>query len=167
MLIQDISMMYDAFQTLMETCKNLLNHDIHVHLKNLTTAATKCYVPKGDNCSLCTKQYINQNETDTVVIFRSAECVNLYLWIALFDIHKYKNEKLSPLQFLAPRTFKIYLYHFVPVIEYKLKNNTGSFNCFAQYWGFDLLSGQYSMHFVYHIKRKMYVHMYINVNNSS
>nr|XP_022322565.1 vacuolar protein sorting-associated protein 8 homolog [Crassostrea virginica] len=61
---------YNYEQTLMETCKNLLNHDIHVHLKNLTTAATKGYVPKGDNCSLCTKQYINQNETDTVVIFR-------------------------------------------------------------------------------------------------
>jgi hypothetical protein len=61
------------FQTLMETCKNLLNHDIHVHLKNLTTAATKGYIPKGDSCNLCTKQFINQNETDTVIIFRLEE----------------------------------------------------------------------------------------------
>lgn len=58
------------FQTLMETCKNLMNHDIHVHLKNLTTAAKKGYVSVGDNCSLCTKQFVNQNETDTVIIFR-------------------------------------------------------------------------------------------------
>lgn len=61
---------YNYEQTLMETCKNLMNHDIHVHLKNLTTAAKKGYVPAGDNCSLCTKQFVNQNETDTVIIFR-------------------------------------------------------------------------------------------------
>lgn len=54
----------------METCKNLMNHDIHVHLKNLTTAAKKGYVPAGESCSLCTKQFVNQNETDTVIIFR-------------------------------------------------------------------------------------------------
>ena len=149
MLIQDISMIYDAFQTLMETCKNLLNHDIQG--RRLLTVYKAIHQPERN----WHRGHIQVSWVYQLIFLNS------------IAIHKYKNEKLSPLQFLAPRTFKIYLYHLVPVIEYKLKNNTWSFNCFTQYWGFDLLSGQYSMHFIYHIKRKMYVHMYINVNNSS
>ena len=61
---------YNYEQTLMKTCKNLLNHDIHVHLKSLTSAAIRGYVPRGDNCYLCNKQFINQTDTDTVVVFR-------------------------------------------------------------------------------------------------
>ena len=134
--MHDIYKIHAAFQTLMETCKNLLNHDIHVHLKNLTTAATKGYVPKGDNCSLCSKQYINQNETDTVVIFRSADCVNskqclippsavcctMYIFVnmglhASFMTKNFRKEFL-PLQFLSIlESLKSYLYMYHHVIE--------------------------------------------------
>ena len=54
----------------MITCKNLLNHDLHIHLRSLTRAAVKGYVPKSDQCSICTKRYLNQRETDSVIVFR-------------------------------------------------------------------------------------------------
>ena len=61
---------YNYEQTLMITCKNLLNHDLHIHLRSLTRAAVKGYVPKSDQCSICTKRYLNQRETDSVIVFR-------------------------------------------------------------------------------------------------
>ena len=61
---------YNYEQTLMVTCKNLMNHDLHVHLRSLTRAAVKGYVPKSDQCSICLKHYLNQRETDSVIVFR-------------------------------------------------------------------------------------------------
>ena len=61
---------YNYEQTLMITCKNLMNHDLHVHLRSLTRAAVKGYVPKSDQCSICAKRYLNQRETDSIIVFR-------------------------------------------------------------------------------------------------
>ena len=74
---------YNYEQTLMVTCKNLMNHDLHVHLRSLTRAAVKGYVPKSDQCSICMKRYLNQRETDSVIVFRF---VLLYLKCQCLEI---------------------------------------------------------------------------------
>ncbi|XP_063412679.1 vacuolar protein sorting-associated protein 8 homolog [Mytilus trossulus] len=85
---------YNYEQTLMKTCKNLLNHDIHVHLKSLTSAAVRGYIPRGDNCNLCNKMFINQNETDSVVVFRCGHSYHLPCLRSVGSVHVMDGEEM-------------------------------------------------------------------------
>ena len=85
---------YNYEQTLMKTCKNLLNHDIHVHLKSLTSAAIRGYIPRGDNCYLCNKQFINQTDTDTVVVFRCGHSYHLPCLRSVVSVHIMDGEEM-------------------------------------------------------------------------
>ncbi|VDI47973.1 vacuolar protein sorting-associated protein 8 [Mytilus galloprovincialis] len=85
---------YNYEQTLMKTCKNLLNHDIHVHLKSLTSAAVRGYIPRGDNCNLCNKLFINQNETDSVVVFRCGHSYHLPCLRSVGSVHVMDGEEM-------------------------------------------------------------------------
>ena len=66
-------MIITLFQTLMTTCKNLLYHDLYIHLRSLTGAANRGFVPRGDHCNLCNADFTNPSnpaDADGVIVFR-------------------------------------------------------------------------------------------------
>lgn len=85
---------YNYEQTLMKTCKNLLNHDIHVHLRSLTRAAVRGYIPRGDNCNLCNKQFLTQTEMDTVVVFRCGHSYHQECLRSVGSVHMLDSEDM-------------------------------------------------------------------------
>ncbi|XP_052813444.1 vacuolar protein sorting-associated protein 8 homolog isoform X3 [Mya arenaria] len=78
---------YNYEQTLMITCKNLLNHDIHMHLRNLTSVAAKGYIPRGEQCRICVKRFINQQDSDTVIVFRCGHSYHSNCLQAVGSVH--------------------------------------------------------------------------------
>ena len=57
----------------MTTCKNLLYHDLYVHLRSLTGAANRGFVPRGDHCNLCNADFTSpskSSDADGVIVFR-------------------------------------------------------------------------------------------------
>lgn len=41
-----------------------------MHLQSLTQAAAKGYVPRGQQCRICVKKFMNQQDVDQVLVFR-------------------------------------------------------------------------------------------------
>ncbi|KAK6181620.1 hypothetical protein SNE40_009442 [Patella caerulea] len=78
---------YNYEQTLMKTCKNLLYHDLHVHLRNLTGAASKGFVPRGDNCHLCCRSFTNSADSESVVVFRCSHCYHIGCLRSVGSVH--------------------------------------------------------------------------------
>lgn len=60
-----------CIQTLMMTCKNLLNHDLHMHLRSLRAEAVRGFLPLSEICSLCNKALPQTMDSDLIIIFRS------------------------------------------------------------------------------------------------
>ena len=58
------------FQTLLNTCNNLVNHDLFMHLKTLTSVAGHGVVSRGNKCRLCNKQFSTLLENEEVICFR-------------------------------------------------------------------------------------------------
>ncbi|KAL5005898.1 hypothetical protein ScPMuIL_017056 [Solemya velum] len=86
-LIMGMLETYNYEQTLMKTCKNLMNHDLHVHMKSLTSVAVRGFVPKEDNCSLCTKVFINQKDTNSIIIFRCGHSYHVECLRSVGSVH--------------------------------------------------------------------------------
>ncbi|KAK7507486.1 hypothetical protein BaRGS_00001421 [Batillaria attramentaria] len=87
---------YNYEETLMETCKNLLYHDLYVHLRSLTGAANRGFVPRGDNCNLCNADFTNiayTNEKDIVIVFRCGHCYHEPCLRAVGSIHVLEGEE--------------------------------------------------------------------------
>ncbi|XP_014767622.1 vacuolar protein sorting-associated protein 8 homolog isoform X2 [Octopus bimaculoides] len=61
---------YNYEETLMKTCKNLLHHDLHLHLKRLRSEAVKGFMPCTEHCSLCNKTLSHAADADLLLIFR-------------------------------------------------------------------------------------------------
>ncbi|ESO93558.1 hypothetical protein LOTGIDRAFT_215952 [Lottia gigantea] len=78
---------YNYEQTLMKTCKNLLNHDLHVHMRNLTKAANKGFVPRGENCQLCDRSFTSSTDSDNVIVFRCCHSYHLQCLRSVGSIH--------------------------------------------------------------------------------
>ncbi|XP_071103447.1 vacuolar protein sorting-associated protein 8 homolog [Haliotis cracherodii] len=84
---------YNYEQTLMKTCKNLLYHDLHVHLRSLTCAATRGFVPRGDSCHLCNRNFVNPSDTDPVTVFRCGHSYHIACLRVLGSIHVIDGEE--------------------------------------------------------------------------
>ncbi|XP_069107470.1 vacuolar protein sorting-associated protein 8 homolog isoform X1 [Argopecten irradians] len=85
---------YNYEKTLRKTCKNLLNHDIHVHLRSLTSVAAKGFVTKGDNCNLCNKPFTSQSDTDSIIVFRCGHGYHLGCLRSVGSVHLLDGEEL-------------------------------------------------------------------------
>ncbi|KAL4217419.1 Vacuolar protein sorting-associated protein 8 [Mactra antiquata] len=83
---------YNYEQTLMITCKNLLNHDIHMNLQSLTQAAVKGYVPHGQQCRICVKKFMNQQDVDQVLVFRCGHSYHSACLQAVGSVHVISGE---------------------------------------------------------------------------
>ena len=59
-----------VFQTLLHTCNNLVNHDLHLQLASLTVAASRGIAPRVDTCNLCNKLYMGTRESNGAICFR-------------------------------------------------------------------------------------------------
>ncbi|KAL3853951.1 hypothetical protein ACJMK2_013245 [Sinanodonta woodiana] len=78
---------YNYEETLMVTCKNLMYHDLHIHLRSLTKTAIKGYIPRDDYCKICNKQFINQTEADIIIVFRCGHSYHKGCLQALGSLH--------------------------------------------------------------------------------
>ncbi|XP_041374342.1 vacuolar protein sorting-associated protein 8 homolog isoform X2 [Gigantopelta aegis] len=85
---------YNYEQTLMKTCKNLLNHDLHVHLRSLTGAASRSFVPRGDHCNLCNRGFTSLSDTDVVVVFRCSHSYHVPCLRALGSVHMIDGDEM-------------------------------------------------------------------------
>ncbi|KAK2188200.1 hypothetical protein NP493_140g01015 [Ridgeia piscesae] len=65
---------YNYEKTLLHTCCNLLNHDVHRQLVSLTQTARHAIVPRRDTCQLCRKP-LHVGLSDNVICFR---CGHMY-----------------------------------------------------------------------------------------
>ncbi|XP_053385368.1 vacuolar protein sorting-associated protein 8 homolog [Mercenaria mercenaria] len=80
---------YNYEKTLMITCKNLLNHDIHdirLQLRSLTNAAMKGYILRGDQCKIC-EEIMNQPDIELVMVFRCSHIYHSSCLQAIGSVH--------------------------------------------------------------------------------
>ncbi|XP_070185455.1 vacuolar protein sorting-associated protein 8 homolog isoform X3 [Littorina saxatilis] len=87
---------YNYEETLMATCKNLLYHDLYVHLRSLTRAANRGFVPRGDQCNLCNADYTmpsNPTDADGIIVFRCGHCYHEPCLRAVGSIHLLDGEE--------------------------------------------------------------------------
>ncbi|XP_064646589.1 vacuolar protein sorting-associated protein 8 homolog isoform X2 [Lineus longissimus] len=61
---------YNYEKTLLHTCNSLLNHDLHLQLAGLHSAANHGIIPRGDACNTCYKQYNTLANNESIVVFR-------------------------------------------------------------------------------------------------
>ncbi|XP_074642624.1 vacuolar protein sorting-associated protein 8 homolog [Tubulanus polymorphus] len=61
---------YNYEKTLLNTCNNLLNYDLHLQLASLHRAANRGFVPRGEFCSLCGKTFGIAVSAATIIVFR-------------------------------------------------------------------------------------------------
>ncbi|XP_035826479.1 vacuolar protein sorting-associated protein 8 homolog isoform X2 [Aplysia californica] len=85
---------YNYEETLMETCKNLLYHDLHIHLRSLTQTATRGFVPRGDNCNICNQNYTEATPAETILVFRCGHSYHMPCLRAVGSIHVLDGEEL-------------------------------------------------------------------------
>ncbi|PVD38848.1 hypothetical protein C0Q70_01472 [Pomacea canaliculata] len=87
---------YNYEETLMETCKSLLYHDLYVHLHSLTSAANRGFVPRSEACNLCNSDftgYVQPSESDPVIVFRCGHCYHEPCLRAVGSIHVLEGEE--------------------------------------------------------------------------
>ncbi|KAL8564240.1 hypothetical protein ACOMHN_050851 [Nucella lapillus] len=87
---------YNYEETLMGTCKNLLYHDLYVHLRSLTGAAHRGFVPRTDTCNLCNADFTNPataSDVDGVIVFRCGHCYHEPCLRAVGSIHVLEGEE--------------------------------------------------------------------------
>ncbi|XP_059149378.1 vacuolar protein sorting-associated protein 8 homolog [Physella acuta] len=85
---------YNYEETLMETCKNLLYHDLHVHLRSLTQTATRGFVPRENSCNLCNQTFTDSTTGDTVLVFRCGHVYHTPCLRAVGSIHVLDGEEV-------------------------------------------------------------------------
>merc|ERR1719483_12838 len=85
---------YNYEETLMETCKNLVYHDLHLHLRSLTLTATRGFVPRGDTCSVCGQNYTESGSGETMVIFRCGHSYHQSCLQAVGSVHMQDGEEV-------------------------------------------------------------------------
>nr|XP_006819234.1 PREDICTED: vacuolar protein sorting-associated protein 8 homolog [Saccoglossus kowalevskii] len=73
---------YNYEKTLLKTTNNLLNHDLHGSLVNLTMAVNKGLAAKDDNCHVCSKPHTDQDQ-QSVCIF---SCGHAYHTLCLLSV---------------------------------------------------------------------------------
>ncbi|BFY99915.1 hypothetical protein BsWGS_02955 [Bradybaena similaris] len=85
---------YNYEETLMETCKNLLYHDLHVHLRSLTQTAMKGFIPRENKCNLCNQNFTESSPTDTVLVFRCGHSYHTPCLRAVGSIHVFDGDEM-------------------------------------------------------------------------
>ncbi|GFO47915.1 vacuolar protein sorting-associated protein 8-like protein [Plakobranchus ocellatus] len=85
---------YNYEETLMETCKNLLYHDLHVHLRSLTQAASRGFVPRGDQCNLCHQSFTDSLPVETALVFRCGHSYHMACLRAVGSMHVLDGEEV-------------------------------------------------------------------------
>lgn len=61
---------YNYEKTLLNTCANLINHDLHCQLTAFTASVGRAVVLRTDHCLLCSKTIGTLNSADSVVCFQ-------------------------------------------------------------------------------------------------
>ncbi|CAL1539613.1 unnamed protein product [Lymnaea stagnalis] len=85
---------YNYEETLMETCKNLVYHDLHIHLRSLTQTATRGFVPREHSCNLCNQNFTDTPPSDTVLVFRCGHTYHTPCLRAVGSIHMLDGEEV-------------------------------------------------------------------------
>ncbi|CAE1274106.1 VPS8 [Acanthosepion pharaonis] len=85
---------YNYEQTLMMTCKNLLNHDLHMHLRSLRAEAVRGFLPLSEICSLCNKALPQTMDSDLIIIFRCGHSYHTGCLRGIGSLHIIDGEEL-------------------------------------------------------------------------
>ncbi|XP_013089193.2 vacuolar protein sorting-associated protein 8 homolog [Biomphalaria glabrata] len=85
---------YNYEETLMETCKNLLYHDLHVHLRSLTQTAMRGFVPRENSCNVCNQTFNDSSPTETIIVFRCGHTYHTPCLRAVGSIHVLEGEEV-------------------------------------------------------------------------
>ncbi|GAB1606858.1 vacuolar protein sorting-associated protein 8 homolog isoform X3 [Argonauta hians] len=84
---------YNYEETLMKTCKNLLHHDLHLHLKRLRCEAVRGFMPSSPSCSLCSKMLSHAADADLLLVFRCGHSYHTSCLRGIGSVHVIDTEE--------------------------------------------------------------------------
>ncbi|XP_064597923.1 vacuolar protein sorting-associated protein 8 homolog [Liolophura sinensis] len=85
---------YNYEETLMTTCKNLMYHDLHLHLSHLTAVAGRSYIARQQQCNMCSKHYSGILESEAIIVFRCGHSYHTNCLQSVGSVHLVEGEEV-------------------------------------------------------------------------